>query len=222
MSAQDQANIANIQRPFLEYRAIFNDPITSFWYGARHGEVIGSMMKALSPWQLSLENISWNQAPKNLAEAQVTFTLPALFASIQLSMAGINASAINPDWSRVKQFVSLFQTGVDTLKAVVAQELKSQHTTLGFHVTPNVRPFREIMSRFINTKELHAEDASMFGLSAYYGDFSFVIDGSAVFPESVFIKLSRAYSPATRFEEMAGTIYKDEENVLQLLDLKLQ
>jgi hypothetical protein len=62
----------------------------------------------------------------------------------------------------------------------------------------------------------------MFGVSAYYSDFSFVIDGSAVFPDSVFIKLNRIFHFATRFEEMAGTIYKDEEAVLRRLGLKLQ
>lgn len=69
---------------------------------------------------------------------------------------------------------------------------------------------------------LGAEDASMFGVSAYYGDFSFVIDGSAMFPNGLFIKLTRGFQPGTRFEEMADTIYKDEEKVLRRLGFKIQ
>jgi hypothetical protein len=219
---QEELGIANIQQAFFEYRASFKEPITPFWHGKQHGELINAMLKALSPWRVSLENISWNQSAKNLGETQLTFALPALFSSVQLGIAGVTANAINPDWSNLSQFISLFQTAVDTLKAIVAQEFQSQQTTLGFHVTPGGKPFRETLSQFVNAKALGAEDATMFGVSAYFSDFSFVIDGSAAFPDSVFVKLIRIFQAPTRFEEMAGTIYKDEETVLRRLGLKLQ
>ncbi len=222
MNDSDNLNAANIQRPFLEYRSTFNDPITPVWYGARQGEVVGAVLKALSPWHLGLDNISWNQGAKNLAEMQLTFAVPSLLAAVQLGIGGITASAINPDWSRVSQFVSLFQTAVDTLKAVAGQELMTQQTTLGLHVLPDKKPFREALSRFINIANLGVSDAKMFGVSAYYSDFSFVIDSSAVFPEAIFIKLNRTYSGVARFEEMAATILKDEEKILELVDLRLQ
>jgi len=219
---QEHLEVANIQQAFFEYRANFKEPITPFWYGTRHGELTNAMLKALSPWRVNLENISWNQAAKNLAEAQLTFAVPSLLASVQLGIGGLTASVINPDWSRASHFISLFQTAVDTLKATIAQELQSQQTTLGFHVIPGKKPFQEILSQFVNAKLLGAEDAKMFGVSAYYSDFTFVIDGSAVFPDSVFIRLIRTFQITTRFEEMAGTIYKDEETVLQRLGLKLK
>lgn len=219
---QEELTVANLQQAFFEYRATFKEPITPFWHGQQHGELINAMLKALSPWRVSLENISWNQGAKNLGEAQLTFAVPWLFASVQLGIAGVNANALNPDWSRAPQFISLFQTAVDTLKAVVAQELEPQQTTLGFHITPGTKPFREILGQFVNAKMLGTEDAAMLGVSAYYSDFSFVIDGSVVFPDSVFIKLTRIFQAALRFEQMAATIYKDEERVLRLLGFKLQ
>src|SRR5205807_9558326 len=127
----------------------------------------------------------------------------------------IITNAINPDWSRAPHFISLFQTAVDTLKGVVGQEFQSQQTTLGFHVKPGAKPFRVILSQFVNTKMLGREDATMFGVSAYSPEFSIVIDASAVLAEGVFIKLTRIFPVASRFEEMAGTIYKDEEAALQ-------
>lgn len=219
---QEELDIANIQQAFFEYRANFTEPITPFWHGTRHGELVNAMLKALSPWHVKLENISWNQAAKNLADAQLTFAVPSLFASVQVGIGGLTASAINPDWSRAPHFISLFQTAVDTLRAVIAQELQSQQTTLGFHVTPGKKPFQEILSRFVNAKSMGAEDAKMFGVSVYYSDFTFVIDSSVVFADSVFIRLTRTFQITTRFEEMAGTIYKDEETVLRRLGLKLQ
>ena len=111
---------------------------------------------------------------------------------------------------------------MDTLKAIVGQDFQSQQTTLAFHVTPSTKPFRETLSEFVNTKLLGAESATMFGVSAYYSDFSFVIDGSAAFADSVFIKMTRIFQAPARFEEMAGMLYKDEGTVLGRLGLKLQ
>src|SRR2546422_11490634 len=108
---QEELTIADIQQAFFEYRANFKEPIASFWYGARQGEIISALSKALSPWSVGLENISWNQAAKNLGEAQLTFAVPSLFAAIQVGIGALTINALNPDWSRVPLFVSLFQTG---------------------------------------------------------------------------------------------------------------
>jgi len=62
----------------------------------------------------------------------------------------------------------------------------------------------------------------MFGVSVYHNDHSFVIDGSALFPGNVFIKLLRSFVPEKRFEEMAKVLHADEENVLEKIGLKLQ
>lgn len=219
---QNGLPVADIQQGFFEYRANFKELITSFWHGARQGEIITALHKALSPWNVGLENISWNQGAKNLGEVQLTFGVPSLLAAIQVGVGAVTMNVLSPDWSRAPQFISLLQTGVDALKTTIEQEFQSQQATLGFHLKPGTKPFRDLLSQFVNARMLGSEDAVMFGVSVYYGDFLFVIDRSAVFPDGVFIKLVRIFPAATRSEEMAGTIYKDEETVLHRLGLKLQ
>ncbi len=218
----DELIIADIQQAFFEYRANFKEPLTGLWYGGKQGEIVKALLTALSPWRVGLENVTWNQSAKNLGEIQVTFGVPSLFATIQVGLAGLTMNAFNPDWSRAPQLVSLFQAGLDGLRVSVGQEFQSQQTTLGFHVKPSRQPFRDTLTGLVNTKALGSEDAAMFGVSVYYGDYSFVIDGSALFPGSVFIKLIRNFGPEKGFEEMAKTLYADEATVLQKLGLKLQ
>lgn len=213
---------ADVQQAFLEYRASFKEPIIGFWFERRQGELVTAMHKAFSPWNVALENITWNQTPKNAGEIQLTFGVPKLVTAIQVGLGGMVINAINPDWSRAPQFISLFQTGADTVKGIIGQEFQSQQTTLGLHLKPGTRPFREILSQFVNAKMLGREDAIMFGLSAYSPESSVVIDQSALLPEGIFIKLAKTFPAASRFDEMAGTIYKDEEAVLHRLGLKLQ
>ncbi|RPJ55416.1 MAG: hypothetical protein EHM23_26275 [Acidobacteria bacterium] len=219
---QNDLTIADIERSFFEYRANFKQPITSLWQEVHRGEIISALYKAMSPWGIDLDNITWNQAAKSLSEVQLSVTVPSFFAGIQIGVGWLTMSVANPDWTRAPQIISLFQTAVDTVKDVAAQELQSQQTALGFHVRPSKKPFREIVGRFVNLKMLQSEDARMFGVSVYYDDFSFVVDSSALVRDGVFVKLSRMFADTTRFEEMANRIYKDEETVLNLLGLKIQ
>ncbi len=218
----EELTIADIQQAFFEYYANFKEPIAPLWYSGRHGEVINALHRALSPWRVDLADITWNQGARNLREAQLTFNVSSLFAFIHVSIGGLTMNALNPDWSRVPLLISLFQAGLEAVKASTGQEIESQQTTLGFHVKPGPRPFREALSQFVNATMLGSEDAKMFGVSAYHADYAFVIDGSTILPDGVFIKLIRVFGASARFEEMATKIHEDEERVLHRLGLKLQ
>jgi len=218
----DELTIAEIPQSFFEYRANFKEPIVAFWFDRRHGEIVSALHKALAPWHVGFENITWNQAAKNAGELQLMFGVPTLLAGIQVGLGGVTMTALNPDWSRAPVFVSLFQTGLEALKRSAAQDFQSQLVTLGFHVKPAwARPFKEIMGQFVNVKALGGQDASMYGVSLYFSDYSYVIDSSGVIPGGVFIKLIRNFTAEKRFEEMAATLYNDEETVLRRLGLKL-
>lgn len=213
---------ADIQQAFFEYRANFKEPITVFWTAGRQAEIINAMHKALGPWHVDLENIAWQQSAKNLREVQLSFAVPSQFASVQVGIADVTVTVLNPDWSRAAELVTLFQAGLGALKASTGQEFQSQQTTLGFHLAPPAaRPFREVVTQFVNA-ELLGSDAEMFGVSVYYGNHTFVIDSSAAIQGGLFVRLIRNFTPEKQFEEMAKALYADEEAVLQRLGLKLQ
>jgi hypothetical protein len=215
--------VADIQQAFFEYRANFKELITIFWTGGREAEIINAMQKALVPWHVNLENIAWPQGAKNLAEIQLSFTVPSQFASVQVGIAGVTMTALNPDWSRATELVALFKAGLEALTGSTGQEFQSQQTTLGFHLKPAAaRPFRDVITQFVNAKALSSEDAAMFGISVYYGDSSFVVDASAAIQGGLFVKLIRNFTADKQFDEMAKVLYSDEEAVLQRLGLKLQ
>ena len=214
--------LADIQQAFFEYRANFKEPITIFWSGGRQAEIIDSMHKALAPWRLDLDNIAWQQTAKTLSEIQLSFNVPSQFASVQVGVAGVTLTALNPDWSRAPELTGLFQASLGALKASTGQDFKFQQTTLGFHLKPPLgRPFREVVTRFVNAETLGV-DATMFGVSVYYSDHTFVVDASGVIQDGLFVKLVRNFAPEKEFEEMAKAVYTDEEGVLRRLGLKLQ
>ena len=92
--------VAEIHQPFFEYRANFKEPIIIFWTAGRQAEIVNAVHKALAPWHLSLENITWNQTPRNASEVQLTFAVVSLLVTIQVGVGGVYVSGVNPDWSR--------------------------------------------------------------------------------------------------------------------------
>jgi hypothetical protein len=217
----DELTIAEIQQSVFEYRANFREPITGFLYGPRQTEIIKAVQKALSPWQVGFENITWNRDAKNVAEVQCTFGVPSLVAAVQVGVVGVSISAFNPDWSRMPVLVSMFQAAVQALKDSTSQDFQTQVTTLSFHVKPGASPFKEVVGRFVNKQALGGYDA-MYGVSVYAGDHVFVIDASSIVQSGVFIKLIRNFTNDKQFEDMARTLYSDEVTTLQLLGMRLQ
>src|SRR5438874_13692881 len=101
----DELSIAQIQQAVFEYRANFKEAVTAFLYGERQLEAVKALQKALSPWQVGFENLTWNQAPKNAAEVQYTFSVPTLGAAVQVGVVGVSMTAFNVDWSRGPQLL---------------------------------------------------------------------------------------------------------------------
>jgi len=213
---------AAIEQGFFEYRANFEEPITLFWTSGRQAEIITAISKVLTKWGAGLENVNWNTAPTNLAQVQLTFTIPSQFSSIQIGVAGVTMTAVNPDWSRAGSLVEMFGNALKALTQTVGQSFQTHQTTLAFHIRPTVKPFREAISAFINTKALDSDDATMFGISVYHQDHVVVMDGSASIPGGMFVKLVRIFPADAQLEEMAKVIYQDEVNALNRLGLKLQ
>lgn len=217
----EELPLADIQQGTIEYRANFKEPITRFLDPARQAEIIKAVHKALTPWNVSFENIFWNSAAKNIAEVQLTFNAPTLLTGAQLGVNGVMMTAFNTAWSNAKVTAGFFQAAADAIKQSVGEEFQSQFVTLAFHLKPGEKSYKDVLSRFVNGKALGAENANMYGVSVYSNDYSFVIDGSAVIAGGIFIKLIRNFTPEKRLEEMAGVLYRDEEAVLRLLGLRL-
>jgi hypothetical protein len=218
----DELATAQIQQAVFEYRANFKEPLTGLLYGEQQLEIVTAMQKALSPWQVGFENITWNQAAKNVAEVQCTFGVRSLVAAVQVDVNGTTLSAFNLDWSRAPKLLELFQTSADALKRSTARHFQSQRTTLSFHLMPGPKHFKESLGELVNERAIAVENAEMYGISAYSTDYTFVIDASVVFQGAAFIKMIRNFVPEEGFEKIAETVRKDEEKVLRHLGRKLE
>jgi hypothetical protein len=217
----EQLPLAEIPVGFFEYRTNFKEPIFSTWYEGRHS-VVREMYKVLLPWGMDLEKISWNATPKNAKEVQVTFAVPTLSVLISVGIGGVTLIANNANWSQASTLSALLQAVVDGVKNIGSTELDSHQTVLGFHLKPGAKSFRDVLHQFVDAKALGQTDAAMLGVGFYGADHSLIIDNSAVIQGGVFVKITRTFQPATRFEEMASILWKEEEGLLHRLGFRTQ
>jgi hypothetical protein len=215
----EQLPLADIPVGFFEYRTTFKEPL--FWHEGKQ-TVVKEMYKVLLPWGVDLEKITWNANPRNMKEVQFTFAVPKPSVLVSVGIGGVTIIASNADWSQAPAMSALFQVVVDVLKKVGSAELESHQTVLGFHVKPGPRPFGDVLGQFVNKKALGYEDASMLGVGLYGGDHSLIIDTSTAVPGGVFVKITRVFQAATRFEEMASLLWKEEEGLLHRLGFRTQ
>ena len=218
---EQQLPIADIPVGFFEYRATFKEPIFSAWYEGKQ-TLAKEMYKVLRPWGVDLEKVSWNATPHNLKEAQVTFAVANPAALVNIGIGGLTIIASNADWSQATALSSLSQAVVDCMMRVGSTSVESHQTVLGFHVKAGPRPFRDVMKQFVDAKGLGKEDAAAIGVGLYSADYSLIIDNSAVLSEGIFVKFTRVFAAATRFEEMASILWKDEEGLLHRLGFRTQ
>jgi hypothetical protein len=217
----EQLPVADIPVGFFEYRATFTEPIFSAWYEAKQ-VLAKELYKVLRTWGVDLEKVSWNATPKNLKEAQITFAVPNPAALVNVGIGGLTIIVHSANWSQAPALSSLTQAVVQSVVSIGSTGVESHQAVLGFHLKPGPRPFRDVMKQFVDAKGLGKEDAAAIGVGLYSPQFSVIIDTSAVLSEGIFVKITRVFPAATRFEEMASILWKDEEDLLHRLGFRTQ
>jgi len=215
----EQLPLADIPVGFFEYRTTFTEPL--FWQEGKP-IIVKEMYKVLLPWGVDLEKITWNANPRNMKEVQFTFAVPKPSVLVSVGTGGVTIIASNADWSQAPALSELFQAVVDGVKRIGSTELESHQTVLGFHLKPGPKPFRDVLNQFVDAKALGQADASMLGVGFYSADHSVIIDNSAVVPAGVFVKITRVFPSATRFEEIASILWKEEQDLLHRLGFRTQ
>ena len=190
----DMAEFVPITFPltYFEYRATFADPVFELW-SAPDRALQKAVYKALTPWGITLENVLFPTQPKNIAEWQLTFNLLRFGSSVTLGIGGITLSVNNPDWSQAGLIAAIAGAAVGAVRGVATTCLANQVSTLAMHLTPG-RTARQITAPFLNLKDGASSrlgESKNLGFSLYGQSAVWVVDASAVFPESLLVRLLR-------------------------------
>ncbi len=212
---------AKVPLAFLESRFVFRDPLFAQW--TANGEIVSAVYRAFQEWKINLENVSWKQNAANYGEIQVTFNLLNWKILFNVGLGAVTVSVNNPDWSEAAFISRIAKAGIDAVQASAKAAVEKQLITLSMHLQPQGRSVREITSKFVRLggEGEKGEKVRAYGFSVYREDSYWVVDSSALYSEALFLKIFRTFGGTVPFEQMAGTLNKEENDVLELLELRL-
>ena len=214
--------LADIPFSFVEYQATFRDPIFEVW--ELRSALLAAVFRALHEWDARLEKVTWKQNPTNAAEVQVMFALPSVEAVFRDSLGGATLFVNNPDWSKSDVIGKIARVGTAAVLGVSKGEIGKQHLTLAMHLMPTEGSIHDITSRYVRFEDAGsmAGQVRAYGFSIYRENCAWVVDSSALYVDALFVRISRTFSPTTPFSEVASELSREESDLLNLLQLRLE
>ena len=214
-----------VQAEFLlttfEYRTIFVDPIFSAF---EKPTAIGDVLyHALREWGPTFDNISFRSIPSTANDLQVTCDLLNKRVTFAVHVYGCVVTMTNPNWSEAQLIRNLIEKGVGAVEGITGAVVKIRTAALAVHIKGQGKSRQERINRFRPAVAdlLPVKNESGFGFCVYGEDISWLIDLSQVYPDALFVRIIRMFDASISNEEVSSTLYKDEEKLLDLLELSI-
>ena len=178
---------------------------------------IGVLLPPLADSNVSLSDFAFARDPKNVGETALVVSVNKMRLTVVVGLDQILFRLINPDWTMAEDLVVLLDSILDALQKFVAIPIKSQDSTMVFHVTGGPQVLASRTARLINQDQLG--NADFYGVSCKRKGTSFLLEQSLKYPNGAFFRLERTFDAPSRFADVALSLYEDEQNALELLGL---
>jgi hypothetical protein len=212
---------AQVQQPAFNYRLLFREPI--FDLDELDAVAVSAAFAALKPWGISLENVKVKDDASNLAEETTSLNLLNGRIVFTVGPAGCGIVVSNPDWSEAALIIQIGNAAIEAVLKATGAVRDKQASTITMHLTPPAGSLLGITSSFIapNLNKVVGESARSFAFAVYKDDMSWVVDKSAPFPDSLFVRMDRLFGPDESLEQIAQRLNQDEVKLLDLLGLEI-
>lgn len=213
--------VAHVQAPFFLYRLLFKTPL--FDLEKLDDVAAKAAFTAFRQWNISLENITFKDDAKNLAEEATDFALFGGRVNFSIAPGGCALAVRNPNWSEADLIAKVAAAGTDAVLKAIREEADKQFGSILMHLTPSSGTIGDLTAKFINfdAKAL-VGPPQCYGFSVHRDDMLWVVDRSALFQNSLFVRIDRWFPAEESFEQMAMQLRGDEDKLLELLGLEVE
>jgi len=204
----------------LEYRAVFREPIFSAF--ETRTEIVKVLYDAFREWNVTFEDITLRSVVMTANDLQVGCDLLSKRVTFTVMLNSCTLVVTNPNWSEAPLIQQLVERGLGAVHAI-GGAVWNQTVTLAMHIRGAGQSRLERTARFRPSltggpptkKELG------FAFCVYADDISWLIDLSAVYSDALFVKIVRSFEASITFDQIGATLYNDEREVLDLVELTL-
>lgn len=217
----EERPLAEFVSSFIEYKVTFEAPVfTAFEQPTTIAEALHT---AFHEWNPAFENLTFRSLPTSANDLQVGCDLFNKRVTFTISPGSGTLLMLNPNWAEAQLVQKLAASGVYAAGRIGAKP-KEQTVTLTMHVKAPGKSAKDLTARFrpdIKGPEMDREVRG-FGFCVYGQEALWVVDLSALYADAVFIRAARSFDASISFEQIAALLYKDEVQIFDLLELRIE
>ncbi len=212
---------AQVRSAFAEWQATYSEP--AFDLSAKAAIVMSALFQAFRPWNVGLANMSGRQNPANAADVGILVNLLGDHATFSVGIAAATLIIKNPLWSEAEILGRIGTVGFEAVEASLGSAIRELSMSLSIHLKPSVRTIYEISKRFVNLPLLPPDGTvNCYGFSVYGEEFSWIVDSSALYDNTLFFKITRRFGRNESFAELVRRLRSDQLELLGMLNLEVE
>ncbi|HYW43419.1 MAG TPA: hypothetical protein VE959_11225 [Bryobacteraceae bacterium] len=213
------AELVTIPISIFEFTVDYERPEFKPWMD--RASVVQGIFDSLKPWEPRIDDVDVITAGK-ASEQGFTIKLPLKRVSFFFGPASCKFTRENVDWQLVDETIAIFDAAVSALIRSSGVAMGPKSTAVSMHLQPKSLPFVALLAPFITPQlaALDSEPVITMATVAKWAHRKVTIDGSGVLANAIFLRFERGFPTATTYDEIAGHIRKDEEDLFKILGVE--
>jgi hypothetical protein len=213
------AELVTIPISVFEFAVDYERPEFKLWMD--RAAVVQSIFDALKPWDPRMDDVDAITTGK-ASEQGFTIKLPLKRVSFFFGPASCKYTRENLNWQMVEETIAILDAAVSALIRSSGVGMGPKKTAISLHLQPKSLPFIALLTPFIAPQlaALDSESVMTMATVAKWVHRKVTIDGSAIIANAVFLRFEREFPSAATYDEIAGQLRKDEEQLFKILGVE--
>jgi hypothetical protein len=213
------AELVTIPISTFEFAAEYERPEFKLWMD--RASVVQGIFDALKPWEPRIDDVDAITTGK-ASEQGFTIKLPLKRVSFFFGPASCKFTRENVDWETAQETIAILDAALSELIRSSGVVMGPKSTTIYLHLQPKSLPYIALLTPFI-APQLAALDPGPVVTTASVAKWAHrkvTIDGSGVIANAVFLRFEREFPSTATYDEIAGQLRKDEEDLFGILGVE--
>jgi hypothetical protein len=203
-----------------EYQARFERPSIGF-IGVDRARAVEAVVDALLPFGFRLAN-SDVVAAGPLADHKVVFRFPDRAITLQFTAEYFLFTKEGSNWATAQEDVGILVAAEQALLGGSSTKVANCLVTIAMHAQLLAKPREEVLASFLPAPFREWRKAISYGNHLRWADGDLLLDFSAVFANSIFLKFSSRFEGHPPAAHLLEQVQGQENSIFQLLGIQEQ
>jgi hypothetical protein len=184
-------------------------------------KVVDHLFGVFKQWNIKVDDVEVISEGKP-SEQGVRFKLPIKRTSFFFGAAHCKLVRDDADWESAEETLKILDAGWRTLIAIGGVQAGAYRTFIAMHLQPKVLPYIELLKPFASAPLVTLDSSPIKAIASVikWENRRVTVDGSAHLANGLFVRLERDFEGSATFDEIAGQLKTDEDQLFALIGVQ--